>query len=235
MYNKLYIYKHEPKNVVERIMNGDKYFWTMISADTEYCKNYRNDMQTKYCGNLLEEIGKIDCKDEKECKLLQLSINTVFKPWTKGGGTKITLNISDSLFIDNCMGIYNDTYDLYSALNDYSHKLVKGTVYLVKCANDKLKIGITTDMTRRIEDLKKEERNQVTEIIDTFKSEDTIKDEAVLHLLCSYYKESGNNGVKCLQEACNSELYTDCEEVRNIWNEYKSKSINGDYTRIYMS
>lgn len=226
MFNKLYIYKHEPKNVVERIMHGDKYFWTMCSADTDYCKNYRNDMQTKYCGTLLEEIGMIDCKDDKECKSLQLSINTVFKPWTKGGEMKITLNINDSLFMDNCMGIYNDTYDLYRALNDYPHKLVKGTVYLVKCANDKLKIGITTDMTRRIEGLKKEERNKVTEIIDTFESEDIVKDEAALHLLCSYYRENGNNGVKCLQGCLNSELFSKCEEVMNIWNKYK-KDRNG--------
>ena len=221
MYNKLYIYKHEPKDTVERLLHGDKYFWTMCSADTDYCKSYRADMQTKYCGRLLEEIGKIDCKDEKECKSLQLSINTVFKPWTKGGGTKITLNIGDQLFMDNCMGIYNDTYDLYNALSDYEHKLVKGTVYLVKCANDKLKIGITTDMARRIEDLKKEERNKVTEIIDTFESGDIIKDEAALHVLCSIYKTNGNNVVRYLQDCLNSELFSKCDEVMEIWNKYK--------------
>lgn len=231
----LYIYKYEPKNMAQRMIWPEKYFWTMCSDDTDYCKDYREKRQVQYCGSLLREIGKIRCKDEEECKSLQLSINTYFKPWTKGGGMKIFLDIDEELFMNNCRGVYNDTYDLYSALKDYEHKIVKGIVYLARCANNKLKIGNTTNMTRRIEGLKKEERNQVTEIVDTFESCDILKDEAVLHLLCANYKVSGNNGIRYLQDLGNSELFKDCEEVRNIWNEYKSKSINGDHTRIYMS
>lgn len=222
-YNILYIYKYEPKNMMMRLISQDKYFWTTCSADTEYCKSYRDKMQVQRCQARLEEIGKIVCKDQQECKALQLSINSVFKPWTRGGGMKITLNADDSSFIDNCRGIYNNTYDLYNALDDYEHRKVKGIVYLARCANGKLKIGISTNMDRRKEDLKNEERNRVIDIVDTFESDDINKEEAVLHELCASYKANGNNGVRWLQECGNSELFTECNEVINIWNEYKSK------------
>lgn len=224
-YRILYIYKYDPKNMMMRLISPDKYFWTMCSDDTEYCKSYRDKAQVKYCGALLEEIGKIECKDSEECKTLQLNINSTFKPWTRGGGMKITLDIDDSLFMKNCMGIYNNTYGLEDALSDYGRSKTSGTVYLARCVNGKLKIGISTNMDRRKEDLKNEERNQVIDIVDTFESDDINKDEAVLHELCASYKANGNNGVRWLQECGNSELFTECNEVINIWNEYKSKLI----------
>lgn len=220
-YKVLYIYKRkEPLSKLLRSLMP-KYFWTMCSNDTEYCKSYREKAQIKYCGEILEEIAKIECKDPKECKELQLTINQVFKAWTKGGGMKIFMDIDDESFINDCKNIAQGIGDVDSIMSKYSHSAKKGTVYLAKCMNDKLKIGITTDINRRREDLKQEERNQVIDIIDTFESSDITRDEAKLHELCDSYKANSNKEVTWLQDCGNSELFKDCQEVINIWSEYK--------------
>lgn len=220
-YKVLYIYKRrEPVSRLLRAISP-KYFWTMCSNDTEYCKSYREKAQIKYCGETLEEIAKIECKDAKECKELQLTINQVFKVWTKGGGMKIFMDIDDESFINDCNNIAQGIGDVDSIMSKYSHSAKKGTVYLAKCMNDKLKIGITTDINRRREDLKQEERNQVIDIIDTFESTDITRDEAKLHELCDSYKANSNKEVTWLQDCGNSELFKDCQDVINIWSEYK--------------
>lgn len=220
-YKVLYIYKR--REPVSRLLRSisPKYFWTMCSNDTEYCKSYREKAQIKYCGETLEEIAKIECKDAKECKELQLTINQVFKAWTKGGGMKIFMDIEDESFINDCNNIAQGIGDVDSIMSKYSHSTKKGTVYLAKCVNNKLKIGITTDINRRREDLKQEERNQVIDIIDTFESTDITRDEAKLHELCDSYKANSNKEVTWLQDCGNSELFKDCQEVINIWSEYK--------------
>lgn len=221
-YKVLYIYKR--KEPVSRILKSlmPKYFWTMCSADTEYCRTeYRPKAQIKYCGEILEEIAKIECKDDKECKVLQLNINQAFKAWTKGGGMKIFIDIDDESFINDCKNIAQGIGNVDSIMSKYNHSAKKGTVYLAKCMNNKLKIGITTDINRRKEDLKQEERNQVIDIIDTFESTDITQDEAKLHELCDSYKTNSNKEVTWLQEYGNSELFKDCQDVINIWREYK--------------
>lgn len=221
-YKVLYIYKR--KEPVSRILRSlmPKYFWTMCSADTEYCRTeYRPKAQIKYCGEILEEIAKIECKDDKECKVLQLNINQAFKAWTKGGGMKIFIDIDDESFINDCKNIAQGIGDVDSIMSKYNHSAKNGTVYLAKCMNNKLKIGITTDINRRKEDLKQEERNQVIDIIDTFESTDITQDEAKLHELCDSYKTNSNKEVTWLQEYGNSELFKDCQDVINIWREYK--------------
>ena len=221
-YKVLYIYKR--KEPVSRMLRSlmPKYFWTMCSADTEYCRTeYRPKAQIKYCGELLEEIAKIECKDSVECKVLQLNINQAFKAWTKGGGMKIFIDIDDESFINDCKNIAQGIGDVDYIMSKYNHSAKNGIVYLAKCMNNKLKIGITTDINRRREDLKQEERNQVIDIIDTFESTDITRDEAKLHELCDSYKTNSNKEVTWLQEYGNSELFKDCQDVINIWREYK--------------
>lgn len=221
-YKVLYIYRNEePKSRILKYITP-KYFWTMCSADTDYCnKVYRPKMQLKYCKEELVEIDHIQCKSAEDCKKLQLSINMIFKAWTKGGGMKIFLDIDDDQFISHCHDIAKGLVDVDDIMHKYSRNKVSGTVYLAKCVNNKLKIGITTNLDKRREELKQEERNQVIDIIDTFESTNIAYDEAKLHELCDYYKTNSNKEVKCLQDCGNSELFEDCKEVMEIWNKYK--------------
>lgn len=220
-YNTLYIYRNKRyASPIMKLMNKP-YFWTICSADTKYCKDYRTRMQLKYCKEELEEIGSIKCNSAEDCKKLQLSINMVFKAWTKGGGMKIFLDIPDSQFIGHCSDIARGLVDTNDMLKKYDYNKTKGIVYLAMCANNKLKIGITTNIDKRIEELKHEIRNQALNIIDTFESDDIYADEARLHQLCEEYKANGNSQVKWLQECGNSELFHSCREVIVIWNKYK--------------
>ena len=220
-YKTLYIYRNKELNSKIARYLFPKYFWTICSADTDYCKEYRSKMQLKYCKEELVEIDHIQCKNAAECKKLQLSINMIFKAWTKGGGMKIFLDIDDAQFIVHCHDIARGQVDIDDIMHKYACNKVSGVVYLAKCVNNKLKIGITTNLDKRKEDLKNEERNQVIDIIDTFESKDIKADEAKLHKSCELYKANSNGGVKYLQDCGNSELFDDCQEVIDIWNKYK--------------
>lgn len=232
MNNKLYIYKRPVKEVNNHSIvyeyllphNSKHFFWTMCSGDSDYCANYRITNQRKYIGMKLDEITKIDCKDEMDCKNLQLSINTVFKPWA-GKQMRLIIDMTDDDFINIVNRIYNneDMHMLTSELiSKYEHPIKSGWVYLVKCANNKLKIGVTErEFESRFEELKNEERNQAIEAIEVRHSNDILLEEAELHLLCSEFKVNGNAEVTWLQEYGNSELFKDCQDVINIWREYK--------------
>lgn len=218
-YPILYLYKSPNKT-----MFGDKYFWTMCSADSDYCKKYRDKEQLNRFGQQLIEIGKITCKDSGECAMLQKQVNEVFKVWTNGGGMKITVDMTPEDFISIINAIYNKSNMLSlmtELLQKYKHPTRSGKVYLVRCKNNKLKIGTASNVVERFEQLKLEENNQAESLIDTFDSKDTPYDEAMLHLLCEDYKTNGNKKVTCMQAFCNSELFENRPEVIEIWNKYK--------------
>lgn len=217
MYNKLYLYK------------GSNFYWTMCSDDTEYCKNYRIREQQRRFNELLKEIDCIECKDDYEAKFLQLTINEVFKPFTDGGGMKITIKLGQFKFIKFCnyikVNIDNDNKlrDLFIEMTNFKYEKKSGFVYLVKCKNDKLKIGTASDFTSRWLDLQKEERNQAIEVIDTFKTNDVRLAEGALHLYCRKYKTNGNKEVKYLQDVGNSELFENNKYVIESFNKFKEK------------
>ena len=221
MNNILYLFTSPERKF---LFSEDKYFWTMCSGTTEYCRNYRKNKQIQYCGTELVEIGRMECTSETAAKKLQLDVNMVFKTWTRGGGMKITIDMQDSEFVDTVKSIYNSEdckRIMYSLLTKYRHPVRSGVVYLVKCRNNKLKIGTAYDMEKRFAELVTETNNQAVEIVDTFKSKDTPYDEAMLHLLCDEYKTDGNKEVTQLQGRGNSELFIGCPEVIEIWTKYK--------------
>lgn len=228
MYNILYLWRR-PANY--KCMFGDNskdFFWTMTTNDSVK-EERKKQFQIDQLGITLDLIGKIECKNSIECKLLQESINYVFKPWiTKK--CRIAIDMDNKEFVDIAKQIYNSKDDgqiVNELICRYRHPIETGTVYLVKCANNKVKIGKTgRSVESRFEELKEEERNQAIEILDKFHSNDTALDEARLHLQCSKYKANGNGKFRYTQEHGNSELFEDCKEVIDIWNKYKEVNNN---------
>lgn len=223
MYNILYLWR---RPVDYKCMFGDNskdFFWTTTTNDS-VSEEKKKKFQKEQLGITLDLIGKIECKDGLECKLLQESINYVFKPWITRK-CRIAIDMDNKEFIDIARHIYiseDDEYIVNELICRYKHPIESGTVYLVKCANNKIKIGKTgRSVESRFEELKEEERNQAIEILDKFHSNDTALDEARLHLQCSKYKANGNGKFTCLQDHGNSELFEYCEEVMEIWNKYK--------------
>lgn len=219
-YPILYLYKSP-----NRTLFSDNYFWTMCSADSDYCKKYRDKEQLARCNQHLIEIGKVVCTDGGECSMFQKQVNEVFKAWTNGGGMQIKIDMTTEDFVSTVNAIYNNKDNLLpimtGLLKNYKHPVRSGKVYLVRCKNNKLKIGTASNIMERFEQLKLEENNQAESIIDMFDSKDTPYDEAMLHLLCEDYKTNGNKKVTCMQAFCNSELFENRQEVIEIWNKYK--------------
>lgn len=249
MYNKLYI--------LHRKDNNNDIYWTQIGNDEQYSVEYRKNMQIKYTGSEFDTVKDFKFKDDKYTKIAQLTVNNVFKEWTNRHNYKnmqIEINIAPaemkSIVTDIVSNMEDDTHLMYimntlngrfkvnlgnSVLNKLFNHDREGWIYLIECENDKYKIGMTVDVDRRFNDLKEDVRYRAIRLLDSFHSDDARHDEAMLHKLCDMYKQNSNGMINWLQDACNSEMFNKCEEVRNIWNEYKSKSVNGDHTRIYMS
>jgi uncharacterized protein YfbU (UPF0304 family) len=91
----------------------------------------------------------------------------------------------------------------------------------MECANDKYKIGMTHDLNRRFDSLKEDEHYKAISIVDSFHSVDAAYDEAMLHAQCSKYKQNSNGTIRYVQDYGNSELFSKCDEVMEIWNKYK--------------
>lgn len=228
-YNILYLLRRpsNTNNLKQQMFglpeNAKDFFWTMTTNDS-VSEEKKLSMQRAYLGITLDLLDKIVCKDRIECKALQESVNYVFKPWiTKT--CRISIDMTNDEFINIVKRIYsNESMQAISneLICKYKHPIESGTIYLVKCANNKVKIGKTAkSINKRLEELKVEERNQATEILDTFESTDTALDEANLHLQCSDYKADSNKPIRWLQDHGNSELFHNRQEVIDIWNKYK--------------
>lgn len=235
MFNNLYIV-HRTDN------NNNNIYWTQTGNDSPYSEAKRKEYQRGYCGAEFETILKITLKDGSDAKKLQRIINEIFKQWTNKGNVnymQISVSLSPNKFIQAVRGIYdcmNDD-DKLNAIQEHladelsvkgSGLLTKliagtevGTIYLIKCANDKLKIGKTSNLQARFEQLKECEAVKAIEIVDSFRTETMSRDEARLQRLCSKYKRNSNGEIKELQSIGNSELYDNCKEVIDIWNKYK--------------
>lgn len=251
MFNKLYL--------VHREHNNKDIYWTQIGDDSQYSANYRRKapFDEKYQINAyFDTISDFAFKNDKEAVVAQRTINNVFKEWTNKGEYKkmqIRINLIQADMINIVTDIVNHLDDdnyLISIMDSLHNRFnpkpktaldrimnidKAGIVYLIECVNDKYKIGMTHDLDRRFNDLKEDERYRAISIVDSFNSEDAAHDEAMLHKLCDMYRQNSNGTINWLQDCLNSELFTKCKEVRNIWNEYKSKSVNGAHARIYMS
>lgn len=241
MFNKLYI--------VYREDNGKHIYWTLIGNDSQRSKDYRNQAQLKYCNATFTDLTEFTFNSDKETKETQLLINELFKPWTNKNEYKamqicinknmtefaelvkeIVDNRKDDEYIDRIAGRLLDEYIMSSSFKIGHTRIYEsceqGYIYLIKCANNKLKIGKTNDLARRFEELKKCPKVMAIEILDKFNTRCMSKDEAKLHSLCSKYKCSANEEIKYLQSIGNSELFEDCKEVIDIWNKYKE--VNND-------
>lgn len=235
MFNNLYI--------VHRTDNNNKnIYWTQTGNDSPYSEAKRKEYQRRYCGAEFDTILKITLKDGCEAKKLQLIVNEIFKQWTNVGNVnnmQISISLGPNKFIQAVRGIYdcmNDDVKLNAIQEHFADELrVKGSdlllklmtgsevgiIYLIKCANGKLKIGKTSNLAARFERLKECEAVKAIEILDSFRTETMSRDEAKLHRLCSNYKRNSNGEIRELQDVGNSELFDNCKEVIDIWNEYK--------------
>lgn len=236
MFNKLYL--------VHRKHNDKDIYWTQIGNDSQYSSDYRKKMQLKYTDSEFDTIKDYGFDDERYTKIAQLTVNGVFKEWTNKPdykNTQIRIDIMQSDMIDIVTDIINHINDdeyiisIMDRLHDRFNPKPKtfldrlmnldkgGTIYLMECANDKYKIGMTHNLNRRFNDLKEDERYKAISIIDSFKSEDAAHDEAMLHGLCSKYRRNSNCVINWLQDSLNSELFSKCDEVMEIWNKYKEQ------------
>lgn len=217
---------------------GYNLYWTMAGNYDEESIKYRlpnSDKRRKFGTTTFNEIGVIECKDYQDAINLQRSMNELFKLWQNGGGSVIKIDMKSEIFIDylnlihkimnnnnKMLELFKLTASKYERFNKYS-----GYVYFIKCANNKLKIGETGDLNYRWYCLKLEEQNQAIDIITAISVSDRKLVEAELHLLCRDYKANGNKTrTDCPQSDKLSELFIDCEEVINIWNNYW-ESYNG--------
>ena len=236
MFNKLYI--------VHREDNGNNIYWTLIGNDSQRSKDYRKQAQLKYCNAEFTDLIEFTFKDDKETKETQLLINELLKPWTNKNNYKsmqICIKKSVNEFTELVKEIVDNRMDS-DRINEITERLIEeyenisfykigriklyesceqGYIYLIKCANNKLKIGKTNDLRRRFEELKNSPKVMAIEIIDKFNTRCMSKDEAKLHSLCHKYKCNANEDIKYLQSIGNSELFDDCKEVIDIWNKYK--------------
>ena len=241
MFNKLYI--------VHREHNGNNIYWTQTGNDGEWSKERRKQFQLNYCKATFTNLIEFTFKDDKEAKETQLLINELFKQWTNKNDYKsmqicinknineftelvkeIVDNRNDNEHINEITERLLDEYDNSSSIKLGRIRLYEsceqGYIYLIKCANNKLKIGKTNDLTRRFEELKNSSKVMAIEIIDKFNTRCMSKDEARLHSLCHKYKCDSNGNITCPQDRGNSELFEDCKEVIDIWNKYKVNNIN---------
>lgn len=236
IYNKLYI-EH-------RVDNNHNIYWTVQGNDSEISTKYRKEKTLKYCNAEFNVIASFEFKDDIEAKLCQLLLNDMFKAYTNIGNYKsmqICISKKPEEFIELAKEIagnrHNDSKleEIFEDIckeydNSHSYRVGKvklyesseqGSIYLVKCVNDKLKIGKTNDLQRRFNQLKECNSVKAIEIIDSFNTYCMSLDEARLHFKCRKYKCNSNGSVNYLQDKGNSELFEDCEEVMEIWNKYK--------------
>lgn len=220
-YNYLFVFSKE--------CEGYNKYWTSRGNYMSNSIKYRLPEHRKYYGaEDLEELTVIECKDELEAIYLQRAMNEIFKIWQNGGGSVIKIDMKPETFIDclklihNIMNDNNKMLELFNlVVSKFKHNKCNGQVYFVKCANNKLKIGETGDMSFRWEGLKKEEQNQAKDVIKVISVDDCKLVEAELQLLCRNYKTDGNKVRRDNNASKNlSELFIDCEEVINIWNNY---------------
>ena len=210
------------------ILQKDNYYWTCIGNESEYSKKYRLSLPDRYeLGSGWVEIGMIPANSEAEAKELQLKINTVFKPFITERSI-INITMDKDAFLRFALAIRNcDNEHLLCYLNAITEQCERskksGCIYFIECANDKYKIGCTTDFVRRWNSLKNEEQNQAIYMIDIFKSNDMYLDEARLQCACYSYKDNSNKELKYIQEVGNSELYKKCIEVERIWKDYTKR------------
>lgn len=238
IYNILYIlYRKDGNNNI---------YWTQTGNDTPYSKGKRKEYELKYCGAEFEQIARCSFKaGAEETKKAQLLINETFKKWTNVGCCKnmqITINKEPDEFVsivkeilDNRNNedklneiqkhLIDNEYNKNCGLDKYLEMQDRGYIYLIRCANNKLKIGYTNSICRRLEQLRQNPKVQALELVDSFSTDTMSKDEALLHRLCSKYKCDSNGEITCLQDHGNSELFEDCKEVIDIWNKYKVNNI----------
>lgn len=239
MYNILYI--------LHRTEGNTNIYWTQTGNDSQYSKDKRKGFELEYCGAEFEQIAKCSFKaGAEEAKKAQLLVNETFKKWTNIGRNdkmQITINKEPDEFVsivkeilDNRKDedklneiqkhLIDDECNKKYRLNKYLEMLDKGYIYLIRCSNNKLKIGYTNSICRRLEELRQNPKVQALELVDSFSTDTMSKDEALLHRLCSKYKCDSNGEITCLQDHGNSELFEDCKEVIDIWNKYKVNNIN---------
>lgn len=234
--------------VFNKECEGYNLYWTMVGNYDENSIKYRlpnSKMRIKYGTTTFNEIGVIECKDYEDAVNLQRSMNELFKLWhTENAIIKINmkpetfieyLNVIYKVMNDNnkMLQLFNLAASKYERYNKYS-----GYVYFIKCANNKLKIGETGDINYRWHCLKLEDQNQATDIITAISVSDRKFVEAELHLLCRDYKTDGNKlRTDTKSSAKLSELFINCEEVINIWNNYweSYKGFNKEITEEYLN
>jgi hypothetical protein len=241
MFNKLYL--------TYRNHNGKHIYWTQIGYDCQGSREYRDKAQLAYTHAKSDTIKDFEFKNEEETKAVQRMVNNVFKEWTNKGEYKnmqICINLIQADMINTVidviahkdddnylMGVMDSLHNRFTPkLNKGTGRLDKieyiltnldkgGTVYLMECANDKYKIGMTHDLNRRFDSLKEDEHYKAISIVDSFHSVDAAYDEAMLHAQCSKYKQNSNGTIRYVQDYGNSELFSKCDEVMEIWNKYK--------------
>ena len=234
MFNKLYL--------THRNYNDKHIYWTQIGNDSQRSREYRDKAQLEYTHAKSDTISDFTFKNDKEAIVAQRTVNNVFKEWTNKPDYKnmqIRIDLVQADMINIVTDIINHLDDdnylisiMDSLHNRFNHKPVTfwdrlmnidkgGIVYLIECENDKYKIGMTKDLNRRFNDLKEDERYKAIGIVDYFMSADASHDEAMLHAQCSNYKQNSNGTVRCVQDHGNSELFSKCDEVMEIWNKYK--------------
>lgn len=230
-YNKLYL--------IHRLHNDNNIYWTQTGNDTPYSISKRKGFQLKYCDAEFTQIADFEFNSSYEAKSAQLVVNEVFKNWENTYGykssqiniriepiemveivTDIVKHIDDSNYTTEIMNKLMDRFDL----SKWIKGLYSGYVYLIECVNDKYKIGKTNCVKERFEKLKEDKRYMPIKIVDYFHTTDSGRAEAMLHKLCSKYKESANTEITCPQDRGNSEMFKKCKEVMEIWNKYKEST-----------
>lgn len=216
-------------------------YWTMLGDYSEKSINYRNNRGERYKGTgSLKEFAVIECVDDYDAWYLQRTVNEIFKVWTALTASRIIeIEMEPEMFVSVVKHLNKYKYDnvklmeIFEAMHKkYKYNIWYGKVYFVECENDKLKIGETGDMNYRWDNLKDEEQNKATDIVSIVYSKDRLYDEAKLQLLCRNYKEDGNKKRNaCKQSKGLSELFKNCDEVRNIWNKYTEsmKKVSAEY------
>ena len=239
MYNKLYL--------VHRKDDNDDIYWTQIGNDEQRSMEYRKQKQKDYTASEFDNLTDFTFVNARDTKIAQLTVNNVFKEWTNRGNNKnmqITIGLTPEemkhTVTDIVSHIADDDYigELMECLHRRFTQVTKskvlnlllslekeGYVYLLECENNKYKIGMSNNVNRRFSDLQNDEHYKAICIVDSFRSKDASHDEAMLHKLCGSYKQNRNGTINWLQDVGNSEMFSKCDEVLNIWNEYKSKLI----------
>jgi hypothetical protein len=229
--------------------DGYNLYWTMCGDYTDRSIEYRlpnNKMRIQYGTSSFNELSVIECRDEDEAVDLQRSMNEIFKLWQNGGGSIIKINMKPETFIECLKAIHkvmNDNNKMLDLFNYVATKYERynkysGYVYFIKCENNKLKIGETGDLDYRWYCLKLEEQNKALDIIDTISVSDRKFVEAKLHILCRDYKTDGNKErTNCKERRKLSELFTNCEDVINIWNNYweSYKEFKSNISQTYLN